>query len=201
MGKFNAKKTQKKKFNRTRKAPMQGGMMGMMGAINQATTTQCDFDLKYNKVNANILGWTKKNLMKKVPTSELLKIENQTYIGFFKKNLETFCVKNQNQKYIKFCVNLISCAGRPEKFYDVLYKMYVFEGEVKEVVNKKDKDKKNTKEDNPGGKKYKLTAKLKDLYKKRKDELATISGADVASEFTHQQFVEEYEKLMSESVL
>ena len=34
MGKFNAKKTQKKKFNITRKAPMHGGMME---AINQAT--------------------------------------------------------------------------------------------------------------------------------------------------------------------
>lgn len=193
MGRFNSKKTQKKKFNVTRKAPMRGGMMGELGrAMTPTLTTTCDFDIKYSKATANMLGWTKKNLMNKVTVSEFLKLENPRYVGFFKKNLETFCVNNQNKKYLKFCVNLLSCAGKPEKIYDVLYKMYIFEGEIKEVVNKKDKNK-NTTEVNPSGKKYKLTSKLKELYKKRKQELQ-LEDADAAENFTTQQFVEEYER-------
>ena len=193
MGRFDSKKTQKKKFNRTRKGPLMQG--GMMQAINNAATTKCDFDLKYNKVSANILGWTKQNLMKKVPTSDFLKIENKKFIDIFKRNLENFCVKNQNQKYIKFCVNFLSCANKPEKMYDLLYRMYVFKGTLKakpETDKDKDKDKEDSYMVTFNGTKYKLTPALKALYNKRKGDLS-LESSDAANKYTADQFIKYYE--------
>ena len=196
MGRFDSKKTQKKKFNRTRKGPLMHG--GMMQAINNAATTKCDFDLSYSKTTREIMGWTKQNLMKKVPTSDFLKIENKKFTDIFKKNLENFCVKNQNQKYIKFCVNFLSCANKPEKMYDLLYRMYVFKGTLKakpEKSTEKDTDKKDKDDSdmvNFGGTKYKLTPTLKALYKKRQNELILESPVD-AMNYTADDFIKYYE--------
>jgi hypothetical protein len=73
--------------------------------------------------------------------------------------------------------------------------MYIFEGDITEITPKKDtKDTKDTTDANPSGKKYKLTRNLRELYSKRRDEIAIINGEDVAKKFTHTAFIKDYEK-------
>ena len=154
MGKLNTKKSLKKNTNTSRKRTIKGGgMMQQMGravattAVGAAFGSTCDFDVKYDKRTVSLpgFGYTKNQLFKNLPNSEFVKLENQKFTEIFKQNLERFCVKNDDQKYIKFCVNFLRCADRPEKMYELLYQMFIYEKTLKSVseIKRKPPPKKN----------------------------------------------------------
>lgn len=186
MDKFNFKKTQKKKLNTTRKSIMRGG-----SAIRDAFTTKCDFSTKYGKKTANIYGWTKDNLIKKLPSSDFAKLENPKFMNIFKQNLETFCVKNYNRKYLKFCINFMSCANKPEKMYNLLYQMYIFE-----KASKKQREIKDNKAENieTNSDEKKLPTKSERLYKDKKKMIKLTEGNEAADNYSRKQFVIDFEK-------
>lgn len=150
MGKLNTKKSLKKGVNLGKKRTIKGGGMGraIAGAVaGAATGDTCDFNVKYDKKTVSLpgFGYTKNQLLKNLPNSEFIKLENQKFTGIFKQNLERFCVKNEDKKYIKFCVNFLRCADRPEKMYELLYQMFIFERTLKSVseIKRKPPPKKN----------------------------------------------------------
>ena len=137
---------------------------GALQAINNFTTESCNFDTNYLK--QTVLLITKKNLISHGDRSDFTKLENQKYMNIFKRNLEIFCKTNQNGKYLKFCINFLKCANKPEKIHDLLYQMYI----VMSGKSSSEEDKTKVSGSScPQGeeKKYKLSRAYKALYKKR----------------------------------
>lgn len=166
MGRLTIKKSKKKHSSVSNRKSLKGGAMGV---LNNLTTESCNFDTKFRKTTAEILGYTKKNLLSRADTSDFTKLENQKYMNIFKRNLEIFCNKNQNGKYIKFCINFLSCADKPNKIYDLLYQMYITNiPNERNQSNLKDKDDSCPEEEQ---KKYKLTKFQQGIYKRRKKRL------------------------------
>ena len=204
MGKLNTKKSKKKTMTSSKRKSMKGGALQ---AINNFTTESCDFDTNYRKKTAGLLGWTKKNLISLGDRSDFTKLENQKYMNIFKKNLETFCYTNQNGRYLKFCINFVKCANKPEKIHDLLYQMYIVS-----IAGKSSSEEDKTKVSGsscPQGeeKKYKLTGAQKALYKKRLQNLDKYyiekgegpKSVDGETQYTkdnycYSNFVEDYEK-------
>lgn len=205
MGKLNIKKSKKTLSFISKRRSLKGG--GALGAQS------CDFETKFNKETAGLLGWSKKNLLSRADTSDLTKLENQKYMNIFKRNLEIFCNRNQNGKYIKFCINFLICADKPEKIHELLYQMYVVstagESNAEPAGSKDDQlQGENSSCPEEDKKKYKLTRKQKAIYKKKLQNLDKYysvrdgqDGFDASSDekkmtkdnYCIKDFVEDYE--------
>lgn len=206
MGKLNTKKSKKNVHLSKRRSAKGGGTIAT--AMEISLDQKCDFDTEYNKKTAGILGWRKKNLLKRSGESDFTKLENQKFMKIFNRNLEIFCNKNQNAKYIKFCINFLICANKPDKIYDLLYQMYIFSGTSTEVSQ--DKTDKKDKNDScaPGEeRKYKLNSRQRENYRRKKREIGSLyssRGLDayngkeedkITSEnYCIDQFVKDYEE-------
>ena len=95
-------------------------------------------------------------MLEKLKTTNLLSKENPQFKKLFTKHMTSFCGASKDNRYLKFCSNLLNCVKTPVLFYEVMNS--IFDLDIEE------------------------SSKLKLLYKNKKKLVTGLKEADFYNE-------------------
>lgn len=166
--KINSKKKLKNTQNINKKSYIKNKIGGAGAMIQQqlkkiqgTDSDKCDLSKSYlNDTEKTFFSSNK--MLNKIDKSDLLNKENDEFKTIFKRNMKVVCGDSNQNKYLKFCSNLLNCIKEPRFFYEVLND--IFDLDIKDTPKLRDLYKRQSK--------ISKDLTLEDFYKQEKESRA-----------------------------